>query len=203
MARNRLGDDPAAGHAGQVPHRTTDQLEAGLDDVRAAPIDVGTVELIVCRPAEGAREVLTEGRLDPEIGLVGDTWSERWSKRTPDGSPHPEMQLNLIGARFSRLISDDEAHRALAGDQLHLDLDLSEAHLPPGTRLALGSAVIEVTAEPHRGCAKFTRRFGLDAMRLVNSPAGTALRLRGVNAKVVTAGVVRPGDAVTRLVPEV
>ncbi len=199
MAGKPLGDGPTAGHAGRVPHRTTDQLEAGLDDVRAAPIDLGTVELIVRRRAEGDREVLAEGRLDPTVGLVGDTWSERWSKRTPDGSPHPEMQLNLIGARFSRLISDDEAHRALAGDQLHLDLDLSEANLPAGTRLALGTAVIEVTAEPHRGCAKFTRRFGPDAMRLVNSPEGTALRLRGVNAKVVTAGVVRRGDAVAKL----
>ena len=109
------------------------------------------------------------------------------------------MQLNLIGSRFSQLLATDRDHRALAGDQVHLDLDLSEANLPPGTRLALGSAVIEVTAEPHRGCAKFSERFGLDALRLVNSPEGRALHLRGVNAKVVTAGVVRRGDAVTKV----
>lgn len=182
-----------------MAHRTTEELLAGLDDVRAAPADGGTVELIVRRPSDGEREVLAEGQLDPAEGLVGDNWCRRWSKKTADGSPHPEMQLNLIGARFSRLIADDETQRSLAGDQLHLDLDLSEANLPPGTRLALGTAVIEVTAEPHRGCAKFTQRFGLDAMRLVNSPEGSDLHLRGVNAKVVVAGVVRPGDAVTKL----
>lgn len=182
-----------------MAHRTTEELRAGLDDVRAAPTDAGTVELIVRRPADGEREVLAEGRLDLAEGLVGDNWCRRWSKKTDDGSPHPEMQLNVIGARFSQLISDDEAQRALAGDQLHVDLDMSPANLPPGTRLALGSAVIEVTAEPHRGCAKFTQRFGLDAMRLVNSPEGLDLRLRGLNAKVVVAGVVRPGDAVAKL----
>lgn len=182
-----------------MAHRTNDELLAGLDDVRAAPTEAGTVELIVRRPADGEREVLQEGRLDLAEGLVGDNWCRRWSKRTDDGSPHPEMQLNVIGARFARLLSDDEAHRALAGDQLHLDLDLSVANLPAGTRLALGTAVIEVTAEPHRGCAKFTRRFGPDAMRLVNSPTGQDLRLRGLNAKVVVAGSVRPGDTVTKL----
>lgn len=182
-----------------MAHRTTEELLAGLAEVRAAPSDVGVVDLIVRRPADGEREVLVEGVLDPDEGLVGDNWSRRWSRRTDDGSPHPEMQLNLIGARFSRLISDGEAHRALAGDQLHLDLDVGEANLPPGTRLALGAAVIAVTAQPHRGCAKFTRRFGVDAMRLVNSPEGAALHLRGVNAKVVVGGVVRRGDAVTKL----
>ena len=182
-----------------MEHRTNDELLAGLDDVRQAPDDDGTVELIVRRPALGLREILEVGELDPAVGLVGDTWDVRPSKRTADGSPHPEMQLNLIGSRFSQLLATDRDHRALAGDQVHLDLDLSEANLPPGTRLALGSAVIEVTAEPHRGCAKFSERFGLDALRLVNSPEGRALHLRGVNAKVVTAGVVRRGDAVTKV----
>ena len=93
----------------------------------------------------------------------------------------------------------DPDRRALAGDQLHLDLDLSLANLPPGTRLALGSAVIEVTAKPHLGCAKFVDRFGRDAMRFVNSPVGRELRLRGLNARVVVAGTVRPGDEVRKL----
>lgn len=181
-----------------MEHRTIEELLAGLDDVRGAPADGGTVELIVRRPAPGEREVLAEGGLDPRVGLIGDTWDVRPSKRTLDGSPHPEMQLNLIGARFSRLISAGVDHRALAGDQLHLDLDLRDGNLPAGSRLALGTAVIEITAEPHRGCAKFAERFGRDAMRLVNSPEGRALHLRGVNAKVVTAGVVRTGDTVTR-----
>ena len=182
-----------------MEHRTTEELHAGLDHVRAAPKDAGTVELIVRRPGLDEREVLDEGELHPSVGLVGDTWDVRPSKRTADGSPHPDMQLNLISARLSALIAADDSHRALAGDQLHLDLDLSEDNLPPGTRLALGTAIIEITDQPHRGCAKFAARFGRPAMRLVNSPEGRALHLRGVNARVVTPGVVRAGDAVTKL----
>ncbi len=176
------------------------ELEQGLDHVRASPSIDGTVELIVARPAIDQRQVLEVGELDPTAGLVGDTWGTRPSKRTPDGSPHPDMQLNVINARFSALIAPDTDHRALAGDQLHLDLDLSEANVPPGTRLALGSAVIEITEQPHRGCAKFAARFGQDAARMVNSPAGRELHLRGVNAKVVQAGTVRAGDTVTKVV---
>jgi hypothetical protein len=181
-------------------HLTTPGLEDGLDHIRSSPTDVGRVELIVRRPAVDEREVLDEGVLDLAEGLVGDTWRTRGSSRTPDGSAHPEMQLNVINARLSSLVAVDPDRRALAGDQLHLDLDLSEANLPPGTRLALGSAVIEVTGIPHRGCAKFRARFGADALRFVNSPTGRALRLRGLNAKVVVAGGVRPGDDVRKLV---
>jgi MOSC domain-containing protein YiiM len=111
------------------------------------------------------------------------------------------MQLNVINARFSALIATDTDHRALAGDQLHLDLDLSEANLPPGTRLELGSAVIEVTEQPHTGCAKFSARFGRDALRFVNSPTGRSLRLRGLNARVVTPGTFRVGDPVRKVAP--
>ena len=182
-----------------MAHRTTDELEAALDELRAAPADHGRVELVVRRPATGEREVLTEGTLDPVEGLVGDNWSIRGSRMTPDGSAHPGMQLNVINARLSALVAVDPDRRALAGDQLHVDLDLSEANLPPGTRLAVGSAVIEVTPEPHRGCPKFVARFGREAMRFVNSPVGSALRLRGLNAKVVEAGTVRPGDEIRKL----
>lgn len=177
------------------------ELNARLDDVRAAPTHAGTVELIVRRPSPGEREVLDEGHLDLAEGLVGDTWNQRASKRTPDGSPHPEMQLNVMNARAALAVAAGEpSRRALCGDQLYLDLDVSEANLPPGTRLALGDvAVIEVTAEPHRGCAKFSERFGVDAVRFVNSPEGRQLRLRGLNAKVIVPGAIRPGDPVTKL----
>jgi hypothetical protein len=171
---------------------------AALDDLRAAPADVGRVAMVVRRPTTGAREVLDEGALDPLEGLVGDNWFTRRSRQTSDGSPHPGMQLNVINVRLSSLVAGDLERRALAGDQLHVDLDLSEANLPPGTRLALGSAVIEVTPEPHRGCAKFVERFGRDAMRFVNSPVGRELRLRGLNAKVIEAGTVRPGDEIRK-----
>lgn len=182
-----------------MQHRTTADLEAALDHLRAAPADGGRVELVVRRPGTGEREILEEGALDTVEGLVGDNWSTRGSRQTPDGAAHPEMQLNVINARLSSLVAVDPDRRALAGDQLHVDLDLSEENLPPGTRLALGTAVIEVTAQPHTGCAKFVERFGRDAMRFVNSPLGRQLRLRGLNAKVVVAGTVRPGDEIRKV----
>ncbi|MCA1692825.1 MAG: MOSC domain-containing protein [Actinobacteria bacterium] len=177
----------------------TATLEAGLDDIRRSPKDEGTVELIVRRPAENEREILVEGTLNVAEGLVGDTWRSRGSKRTPDGSAHPEMQLNIMNARVAALVAGDPDRWQLAGDQLYVDLDLSESNLPPGTRLELGSAVIEITAQPHLGCSKFAGRFGKDAMRFVNSPIGRQFRMRGINAKVVVSGTVRAGDAVRKL----
>jgi hypothetical protein len=196
---NSLARLASLGQARIVTHLTTTDLESALDRLRAAPADTGRVELIVCRPRDGEREVLEAGTLDLVEGLVGDNWSSRGSSRSEDGSAHPEMQLNVISSRLSGLVAVDPDRRALAGDQLHVDLDLSEENLPPGTRLALGSAVIEVTAQPHTGCAKFVERFGQDAMRFVNSPLGRQLRLRGLNAKVVVPGTVRPGDEIRKL----
>lgn len=178
------------------PHLSTDQLLAGLETIRAAPKDVGRLELIVRRPAVEARDVLREAQLDPVDGLVGDTWNVRRSSRTRDGSPHPEMQINIMGARAVALVAQSRDRWPLAGDQLFIDLDLSGANLPPGTRLAIGSAVLEVTAQPHTGCAKFVSRFGLDAMKFVNSTVGRELNLRGINARVVQAGTVHVGDVV-------
>lgn len=182
-----------------MEHRDTAALEAGLDDIRRSPRDHGRLALVVRRPAVDEREVLDEGVLDPAEGLVGDTWNVRGSSRTPDGSSHPDMQLNVMNARLARLIAGDVARWGLAGDQLYVDFDLSEASCPPGTRLSIGSAVIEITEQPHTGCAKFAARFGRDALHFVNSPVGRELRLRGVNARVVTGGAVRPGDEIERL----
>jgi hypothetical protein len=183
-----------------MAHLTTAELEAGLDHVRHSPIGVGRLELIVRRPGIGEREVLAEGRIDPELGLVGDTWSVRASRRTDDGSPHPHMQINVMNARAAALVAGtDEPGEtwALAGDQLYVDLHLGADELPPWSRLAIGDeAVIEITDQPHRGCPKFTSRFGSDAMRFVNSPAGRALNLRGINARVVAGGTIRVGDAI-------
>ena len=190
---DRLPAPPAAGH------RTAAELEAALDHIRAAPADHGVVELVVSRPGLDQRLVLDVATLTRAEGLVGDTWSTRASRHTPDGSPHPGKQLTLASARVTRLLAVTDDRMPLAGDQLHVDLDLSEAALPPGTRLSVGTAVVEITAEPHTGCAKVVDRFGRDAMRFVNSPVGRELRLRGVNAKVVLDGVVRPGDAVARI----
>jgi MOSC domain-containing protein YiiM len=161
---------------------------------------VGTVELIVRRPAENEREVLEEGRLELVEGLVGDMWRVRGSKRTADGSAHPDMQLTVMNARVTDLVAAGERERwALAGDQLYVDLDLSEANLPPGARLALGPAVLEVTDQPHTGCAKFSARFGAAAHTFVNTKAHRHLRLRGLNAKVVVPGTVRTGETIRKL----
>jgi hypothetical protein len=169
------------------------ELEAGLDEIRQSPKDEGVLELIVRRPGMDEREILEEGELHPAEGLVGDSWSVRGSSRTPDGSAHPEMQLNIMNSRAIALVAQAKDRWQLAGDQLFLDLDLSAENLPAGTRLALGSAVIEVTAQPHTGCKKFVSRFGLDAMKFVNSPVGKELHLRGINARVVQPGAIRVG----------
>lgn len=180
-------------------HRTPEELEAALDHICQAPADHGTLELIVRRPAVDEREVLEVGHLSLEEGLVGDTWAQRGSSKTPDGGPLLDAQLNIMNARAIAAVAGPTERWALAGDQLYIDLDISTETLPPGTRLALGEAVIEVTAEPHTGCGKFSSRFGLDALRFVNSPGGRALNLRGINARVVQPGTIRQGDPVTRL----
>jgi MOSC domain-containing protein YiiM len=182
--------------------RYTDELarlEESLDQIREAPADGGTVELIARRPAEDEREVLTEARLDTRDGLVGDTWRARGSSRTPDGGPNPEAQITLMSARAAAAIAGERERWAQAGDQLYVDLDLSLTNLPPGSRVQIGSAVIEFSETPHTGCAKFSARFGNDALRFVNSEVGRELRLRGANCRVVMAGVVRPGDAIRKL----
>ncbi len=180
-------------------HRSTAELLAGLPDVLASPSDQGTLELVIRRPAENEREVLEWAELSLDEGVVGDTWKQRGSSRTQDGSPHPDMQLNVMNARLAALVAGDRARWPLAGDQLYVDFDITEANVPPGTRLAIGDAVIEVTAQPHTGCAKFTQRFGLDAHRFVNSRERSELHLRGINAKVVEPGTIRPGDQITKV----
>jgi hypothetical protein len=178
---------------------TLEQLHESLDAIREAPADLGVLDYIVRRPGDGEREVLEQGVLDCALGLVGDNWKTRSSRRTPDGSAHPEMQLNIMNSRVIALLAQDKGRWQLAGDQLFVDLDLSAANLPPGTRLAIGSALIEVTAQPHTGCQKFVARFGVDAATFVNSPIGRQLQLRGLNAKVVQAGSIRVGDAVRKI----
>jgi hypothetical protein len=182
-------------------HRSLADLEAALPELARSPADHGRVSLIVRRPAEDAREILAEGTLDVTCGLAGDGWVGRSSSRTPDGSPHPGRQLTLMNARLVALLADGPAAWALAGDQLFVDLDLGEANLPVGTRLAVGGAVLEVTDQAHTGCAKFAARFGHDALRFISAPERRAMRLRGLYARVVTTGTVRAGDAIAKLPP--
>lgn len=180
-------------------HPTAEELAAGLAAVRAAPRDAGTVEMIVRRPAVDAREVLAEGRLTAEDGLVGDSWRSRGSRSTPDGSADPDRQVTVMSSRYVDLIAGgDRSAWPLAGDQLYVDLDLSEASLPAGARLRVGTALVEVTEPPHTGCAKFSARFGSEALRVANSPEGRTLRLRGLHVRVLEPGTVRQGDAIRR-----
>ena len=182
-----------------VKHLTASELEAGLVEIGRSPKDQGVLDLIVRRPQTGAREILQEGQLDLIDGLVGDTWRARASSRTPDHSPHPDTQLNIMNSRVIALVAQAKERWPLAGDQLFVDMDLTAENLPPGTRLMLGSAMIEVTSQPHTGCAKFMQRFGVDAMKFVNAPERKALNLRGINAKVIQPGVIHVGDVVKKV----
>ena len=182
-------------------HRRTAELEAGVAHIRLSPTTIGRLEMIVRRPAIEARDVVDQAELDLAIGLVGDTWRERPSRSTEDGKAHPDKQLTLMNARSAAIIAGDRDRWPLAGDQLYVDLALGYDTLPPGSLLSIGDAVVEVTAPPHRGCAKFTRRFGADALRFVNSPAGVELNLRGINARVDTPGTVRAGDTIVVSLP--
>lgn len=182
-----------------VKHLTMQELEAALDHLRQAPKDDGVLQLIVRRPQTDQREVLEQAELDPIKGLVGDNWSVRGSSRTPDGSAHPEMQLNIMNARVAALVAQEKERWPLAGDQLYVDMDLGKENLPGGTLLSLGSAVIEVSPLPHTGCNKFVSRFGLDAMKFVNSPMGKELSLRGINARVVQPGVIQVGNTAKKI----
>jgi len=184
---------------GVLQHAELTLLEESLEHIRAAPADGGTVQLIVRRPAVDEREVVTEAHLDLHGGLEGDTWLARGSSRTPDGGPSMDAQLTVMNARAAAAMAGDRERWPLAGDQLYLDLDISRANLPPGSRIQIGSAVIQFSEPPHTGCAKFSARFGVDALKFVNSPIGRELRLRGANCRVVVAGTLRTGDAIRKL----
>lgn len=180
-------------------HLTLTELESGLIAAGSSPQDRGTVEMIVARPAVDERRLLERAELDLVEGLTGDTWRVRPSKNTPDGSANPDAQITLMNSRVIHLLAQDRSRWALAGDQLYVDLDLSVENLPPGQRLAIGTAVLEVTAQPHTGCDKFMERFGPDATKFVNAFEGRHQRRRGMNARVVQPGTICVGDLITKI----
>jgi len=180
-------------------HLTREELEAGLDHIRQSPKDNGSLELIVRRPSVEAREVIEEGELSVTDGLAGDNWNLRPSSRTVDGSPHPDMQINIMNVRAVALVAQEKERWQLAGDQLFLDLDLSKENLPAGSQISIGTAILQVTEPPHTGCHKFVARFGVEAMKFVNSEIGRELCLRGINAKVVQGGTIRVGQTAKKL----
>lgn len=174
------------------------ELESGLALIKQSPKGVGVLELIVCRPGLDQRQVLERARLDINEGLVGDTWISRGSRRTVDKSPHPNMQVAIMNSRVIALLAGTKDRWALAGDQLYIDLDLSDDNLPPGTRLKIGSSILEITPQPHTGCLKFVERFGDDAVKFVNGTEHQDLNLRGVYARVVRGGEIQTGDLVKK-----
>jgi hypothetical protein len=182
-----------------LKHRTHDELIEGLEDILNSPTNHGRLDLIVRRPEVDQREVLQEGQLDLKYGLLGDTWINRSSSRTPDKSAHPDMQLNIMNSRVIELIAIEKERWKWAGDQLYMDLNISESNTPPGTKLKIGEAIIEVSSEPHTGCKKFVERFGLEAMKFVNAKERKHLHLRGINAKVLKEGRIKTGDIVEKL----
>jgi MOSC domain-containing protein YiiM len=179
-------------------HLTVEELVAALPQIAQSPKNNGELKLIVRRPADGHREVLENGEIDLAVGLVGDNWKTRGSRHMPDGSANPNSQVTIMNARVIALVAREKQRWPLAGDQLYVDFDLSASNIPPGTQLAIGSAVLEVTAQPHAGCKKFAERFGVECVEFVNSPAQKELQLRGINAKVIQPGTIRVGDAVRR-----
>ena len=182
-----------------MTYQTTEQLEAGMAGVLDAPSAEGPVRLVVRRPGRGQREILAEGQLDTELGLVGDDWINRPGMNRD--TPSPYAQVTVMNARVAELISGDPdpASWAQCGDQLYVDLDISEANMPPGTRIGVGAAVLEVQSEPHTGCVQFRSWWGGDALRHISTEQGQALRMRGVNTRVVQSGIVRPGDRARKL----
>ena len=181
-------------------HLTMEELRAGLPHIRAAPANDGLLEGIVFRPRHGLRQDVASARISLAGGVEGDHWAKKCWKETAEGRPHPDVQICIMNARAIALIAGERANWAAAGDNLFVDLDLSPENLPPGTRLRLGSAAIEITAVPHTGCQKFIDRYGRDACVFVNTGEGKARRLRGIYARVVKDGRVTVGDRVRKIV---
>jgi MOSC domain-containing protein YiiM len=182
-----------------VTHLSMTELEAGMETIRQAPKDFGVLRMIVRRPEEDGREPVQQAELSITEGLVGDNWKTRGNRHMPDGSANPQTQITIMNARSAELVAQTEDRWPLAGDQLYVDLDLSDHNLPAGTRLAIGSAVLEVSSVPHTGCKKFSDRFGVEAMKFVNTPEGRQLHLRGINTWIVQAGTIHVGDVVHKL----
>ncbi len=181
---------------------TMTELEAGLPELHGSPQDRGKLEMIVSRPDIDERVVMDRAELRLGDGLEGDNWQARGSKSTPDGSANPDAQITIMNSRVIQLLAQDRSRWSLAGDQLFVDLDLSADNLPAGQRIAIGTAVLEISAVPHTGCDKFTERFGHDAIRFVNSPEGRQMRRRGLNARIIQPGTICVGDMVTKIKAE-
>jgi len=180
-------------------HLTRAELLAGLPEILAAPKDDGRVDGIVVRPASEQREEVESIGISLAGGFEGDHWVRGCWMSTEDGRPHPDVQICIMSSRCIALIAEDRDNWAPAGDNLFVDMDLTPSNLPPGTQLSVGTAVIEITDTPHKGCAKFIERYGRDACVFVNMGDGDKYKLRGIYARVVKDGQLSLGDTIKKL----
>jgi len=172
---------------------TLAELNDSIGPILDSPTDGGTVEMLIVRPTENARITPESAEVSPELGMHGDHWSMGKYREYPD------IQIAIMNSRVLDLVSGGRDRWSLAGDNIIADLDLSQANLVPGQKLALGTAVLEITEEAHEGCKKFSSRFGADALRFVNLGRAKELRLRGIYARVVEPGTISVGDQISKL----
>lgn len=182
-----------------IEHLSEPALLSGLPEIEDSPKDLGRLEMIVIRPRDKERIVLDESEVSLGLGVHGDMWARGRRKSGVDAVPNPDVQITLMNSRCIALLARDRSRWPLAGDQLYVDLDLSGENLPVGQRLAIGTAILEITAVPHTGCAFFAERFGRDALEFVNSPTGRRLHLRGIYARVVQDGHIKTGQLVAKI----
>ena len=181
-------------------HATAVELEQGLAEVIASPAESGELTTIFIRPATNERRSVESATLTTEGGIDGDHWAADGFYSLPDGGPDPRCQVSIMNARFLRQVAVEEDAMCLAGDNLIVDLDLSEANLPAGNQLAIGAdVVVELTDLKHSGCGKFARRYGDEAKKFANDERGMALHLRGRYARVVRGGSIAVGDVVRKV----
>ena len=179
--------------------RSREALAAALPSILAAPKDEGTLELIVNRPDRGLRETPQSQIVRGADGLPGDHWIHGTGYALEDGTGDPDAQICMMMAGCIRAIAGDRKNWAPAGDNFFIDMDLTPANMPPGTRFAIGSAEFAVTELPHNGCQDFIDRYGRDACIFVNTGEGKVHRLRGIYARVTLDGTVSVGDKVRKL----
>ena len=175
-----------------IQHLSTDQIESQMNQAEQSPQDQGILEYIVLRLPDEQRATPQEAEVSPDGGLQGDRWAR-------PNSPNPGAQISVMNSRFLRIIAGDDTRMPLAGDNLLVDLDLSEGNLPTGTQLQIGTATFEVTDVPHTGCQKFQRRYGKDALEFVNGETYKAQRLRGLFIRTIQAGKIQTGDSIRKL----
>ncbi|WP_316650373.1 MOSC domain-containing protein [Ovoidimarina sediminis] len=181
------------------PHRTMAELKEAMPHILDAPKEEGRVDMIISRPDHGERTLPQRVRVTAEFGVEGDHWSRGCWMTADDGTPHPEVQICMMMSRVIEAIAGAPENWPPAGDNLFLEMDLTPASMPPGTRFSIGSAEFIVTPVPHNGCESFIERYGRDACVFVNTGEGKAHRLRGIYARVTRDGEIAVGDTVRRL----